>query len=159
MSDPYEREAAKAAIKVLQRELAEAKNKIERQGARIKYLEGATNHATGTPLTKALEQLDEMRIDRDEWKAVSEGRLLGSIDKVAQLERELAEARDQLEGAGKLMTACDVLVRELAEARTQRDMLAEALQELNDAPWLNMPGRACDIVQDALAALKGGSHE
>jgi predicted RNase H-like nuclease (RuvC/YqgF family) len=99
MSDPYEREAAKAAIKVLQRELAEAKNKIERQGARIKYLEGATNHATGTPLTKALEQLDEMRIDRDEWKAVSEGRLLGSIDKVAQLERELADMtkrRDEL---------------------------------------------------------------
>jgi predicted RNase H-like nuclease (RuvC/YqgF family) len=81
------------------------------------------------------------------------------VDTCKQLERELAEARDQLEGAGKLMTACDVLVRDLAEARTQRDMLAEALQELNDAPWLNMPGRACDIVQDALAAVKGASHE
>jgi len=44
-----------------------------------------------------------------------------------ELERELAEARDQLEGAGKLMTACDVLVRDLAEAREQRDTLVKAL--------------------------------
>jgi hypothetical protein len=51
------------------------------------------------------------------------------------------------------------LEHELAEAREQRDRLAEALQELNDAPWLNMPGRACDIVQEALAAVKGESHE
>jgi hypothetical protein len=48
---------------------------------------------------------------------------------------------------------------ELAEVRKQRDTLAEALQELNDAPWLNMPGRAGDIVQDALAAAKGGSDD
>ena len=44
-----------------------------------------------------------------------------------QLERELAEARDQLAGAGKLMKACDVLVRDLAEVREQRDRLAEAM--------------------------------
>jgi len=156
MSDPYEREAAKAAIKVLQRELAEAKNKIERQGARIKYLEEATNHATGTPLTKALEQLDEMRIDRDEWKAVSEGRLLGSIDKVAQLERELTESRDQLEGARKLMTACDALVRELAEAREQRDALINILTDV-----INEDGTAKSIDRASifLTAVKGGSHE
>ena len=43
------------------------------------------------------------------------------------LERELAEARDQLAGASKLMNACDVLVRDLAEARKERDTLAEAL--------------------------------
>jgi len=94
-------------IEQLERELAEAKNKIERQGARIKYLEGATNHATGTPLTKALEQLDEMRIDRDEWKAVSEGQLLDLIDKVAQLERELAEERQQRDMLVEIIKSID----------------------------------------------------
>jgi hypothetical protein len=44
-----------------------------------------------------------------------------------QMERELTEARDQLVGASKLMNACDALVRNLTEARKQRDTLAEAL--------------------------------
>jgi hypothetical protein len=50
-----------------------------------------------------------------------------TLDFARQLERELAEARDQLAGASKLMNACDVLVRDLAEARKERDTLAEAL--------------------------------
>ena len=118
----------------LERELAEAKDKIGSQVARIKYLEGATNHATGTPLTKALKQLDEMKIDRDEWKAVSEGRLLGSIDKVAQLERELAEAREQ------------------------RDTLAEALETVVEVARRNLdrPHPTIErVYTKALAAVKG----
>jgi chromosome segregation ATPase len=177
--DPYEREAAKAAIKTLRRELAEAqdkieelveigltqmdkerslkrelagaKDKIEQQVTRIKYLEGATNHATGTPLTKALEQLHEMKIDRDEWKEVAGGRLLDKIYKVAQLERELAEARKQ------------------------RDTLAEAIKAWIRKSWQNcrcdhghdgrmqLRGEKCekcklwDAVEQALAAVKGGT--
>jgi chromosome segregation ATPase len=157
-----EREAAKAAINVLQSELkrankaieesittfaalrerneqleselAEAKDKIESQVARIKYLEGATNHATGTPLTKALKQLHEMKIDRDEWKAVSEGRLLDSIDKVAQLKRELAESREQ------------------------RDALAEALETVVEVARRNLdrPHPTIErVYTKALAAVKG----
>jgi len=34
--------------------------KIDAQAERIRYLEGATNHANGTPLTKAIEQRDRM---------------------------------------------------------------------------------------------------
>jgi hypothetical protein len=34
--------------------------KIDAQSERIRYLEGATNHASGTPLTKAIEQRDEL---------------------------------------------------------------------------------------------------
>jgi hypothetical protein len=34
--------------------------KIENQAERITYLEGATNHATGTPLSKAIEQRDRL---------------------------------------------------------------------------------------------------
>jgi chromosome segregation ATPase len=172
MSDPYEREAAKAAINTLQRELAEAKNKIERQGARIKYLEGATNHATGTPLTKALEQLDEMRIDRDEWKAVSEGRLLGSIDKVAQLERELTETREEISDMeirhAASMLHTQSIVDDAIKLREQRDALAEAcrnLMKIVGAPGTNewQTIEECDNAyvagKKALAAVKGGNNE
>jgi hypothetical protein len=38
----------------------EAWQKIENQAERITYLEGATNHATGTPLSKAIEQRDRL---------------------------------------------------------------------------------------------------
>lgn len=38
----------------------EARQKIENQAERITYLEGATNHANGTPLTKAIEQRDRL---------------------------------------------------------------------------------------------------
>jgi chromosome segregation ATPase len=50
-----------------------AQSKIENQAERIKYLEGATNHATGTPLSKMREQRDRLAeaalavVDR--WKA------------------------------------------------------------------------------------------
>jgi hypothetical protein len=37
-----------------------AQSKIENQAERIKYLEGATNHATGTPLSKMREQRDRL---------------------------------------------------------------------------------------------------
>ena len=84
-----------------------------------------------------------------------------------QLERELAEARDQLEGAGKLMTACDSLVRELAEAREQRDTLAEALnriannnvQDLPETDYAYELGRMEGIAIVALATVKGDSNE
>jgi len=73
-----------------------------------------------------------------------------------QLKRELTEARDQLEGAGKLMTACDVLVRELAEARQQRDALINILTDV-----INDDGTAKSIDRAAifLTAVKGGSDE
>ena len=51
----------------LERELAAVteqrdrmQSKIENQAERIKYLEGATNHATGTPLSKMREQRDRL---------------------------------------------------------------------------------------------------
>ena len=43
------------------RERDEARAKIERQAERIRYLEGATNHACGTPLSIALRERDEAR--------------------------------------------------------------------------------------------------
>jgi hypothetical protein len=49
--------------KRLERERASAIKKIQRQAERIRQLEGATNHAEGTPLSIALRE-------RDEWAAM-----------------------------------------------------------------------------------------
>jgi hypothetical protein len=45
----------------LRKELDDAKSKIKSQADRIRYLEGATNHAKGTPLSVALRERDEAR--------------------------------------------------------------------------------------------------
>lgn len=54
-------EAVAATARKLKEERDEAREKIERQAERIRYLEGATNHATGTPLSVALKERDEAR--------------------------------------------------------------------------------------------------
>ena len=52
----------------LERERDEALAKNERQAERIRYLEGATNHATGTPLSKAISERDEARRIAKTWR-------------------------------------------------------------------------------------------
>jgi len=42
-------------------QLIDAREKIKNQAKRIRVLEGATNHACGTPLTRALRERDEAR--------------------------------------------------------------------------------------------------
>lgn len=59
-TDMHTLEPAFQFMENLERQLAEAREKIDRQAERIRYLEGATNHATGTPLSKAREQRDRL---------------------------------------------------------------------------------------------------
>ena len=62
-----------------------AQSKIENQAERIKYLEGATNHATGTPLSKMREQRDRLAealwsmLNQDDGSAIRAGILLRSL--------------------------------------------------------------------------------
>jgi hypothetical protein len=80
MSDTPETDAAWAAesgnrlseikkiSRKLERERDEAIKKIQRQAERIRKLEGATNHATGTPLSIALRERDEAREELNRYK-------------------------------------------------------------------------------------------
>lgn len=104
----------------LQRERDKAREKIKRQAERIRQLEGATNHAGGTPLSIALRERDEALMDRasgdiatmtinhyerlikerDEARAdaarladILSGLELRSTEELARLEQELNEAR------------------------------------------------------------------
>jgi hypothetical protein len=46
----------------LERKLTAMTEQRDAQAERIRYLEGATNHANGTPLTKAIEQRDRLAV-------------------------------------------------------------------------------------------------
>lgn len=50
------------------------------------------------------------------------------------------------------------LLGDLEVARDERDRLTAALRELHDAPWLDLPGRAGDIIEQALSATEGKSE-
>jgi len=59
----YDKNQLSYALANALKERDEAREKIERQSDRIRYLEGATNHACGTPLSVALRERDEARED------------------------------------------------------------------------------------------------
>lgn len=52
--------------------LLNAIKKIDAQAERIRYLEGATNHATGTPLSKAIKQRNRLAETLQYWRDISE---------------------------------------------------------------------------------------
>lgn len=156
-ADPYEREAAKAAIKVLQRELSEAR-----------------------------EEISDLQGDVEAWKRetmIVNARLRGekhpddngaisTKEIIPKLQRELAEARSMTEGqwllkvAARLVTAgckSDGIVDAMDELIQQRDTLAEALEMVTTH---NPVDNQCDngyspryVAKQALAAVKGGSDD
>lgn len=83
----------KLAVALVERD--EAIARCERQRQRIIYLEGATNHATGTPLGKAIEERDKAREELAELnerfvaKCCKEARLQMLVDEKVALRREL----------------------------------------------------------------------
>ena len=94
----------------LRKELDDAKSKIKSQADRIRYLEGATNHAKGTPLSVALRERDEARQDLEHWKSeweIVEARLCGwkhprdngiifEHEVIPVLRKELDDAREEV---------------------------------------------------------------
>jgi hypothetical protein len=79
----------------LERERASAIKKIQRQAERICQLEGATNHAGGTPLSIALRERDEARADAAALADKLSGLELRSTEELARLEQERNEAREE----------------------------------------------------------------
>jgi hypothetical protein len=76
---------------VLRRERDEAREKIERQRERIAYLEGATHHACGTPLSKAIKERDDARLELKGCKAKNKRIFAELLVKITDIERERDE--------------------------------------------------------------------
>ena len=86
--------------RVLFDKLQEAEEKIENQAKRIKYLEGATNHASGTPLSKAEERIKELEMQLADAKVKHAGvcgTSCAQADAIEALEAQLAEAKKDSE--------------------------------------------------------------
>jgi uncharacterized coiled-coil DUF342 family protein len=96
-----QRDLAMKVIKRLEQERDEAREKIERQRERIAYLEGATHHACGTPLSKAIKERDEARAQRDSFQALSQSlaetctKLKTERDEWAKLCGQYKQERDE----------------------------------------------------------------
>jgi len=76
----------------LEHERDKAREKIERQADRIRFLEGATNHACGTPLSVALRERDEAQDAILGW----ENKWKCAIDMAAIAEIERDDALNKL---------------------------------------------------------------
>ena len=90
----------------LERERASAIKKIQRQAERICQLEGATNHAGGTPLSIALRERDEARADAAALADKLSGLELRSTEELARLEQERNEARDVADELASVAAYC-----------------------------------------------------
>lgn len=102
----------------------EAREQIERQSDRIRYLEGATNHAEGTPLSIALRERDEARDAILGW----ENKWRCAVDMAARAELERDEAREKYNNlATENMLAVNKLCNERDEAKEEVRLLQAIL--------------------------------
>jgi hypothetical protein len=134
---------------VLRRERDEAREKIKRQAERICQLEGATNHAGGTPLSIALRERDEVRQQYDDL--ATEHMLV--VNKLAE-ERDQA-LMDRANGDMATMTRnhYERILRERDEARADAARIADILSGLE----LRTTGELARLEQErneALAQIK-----
>jgi hypothetical protein len=92
--------------KRLEQERNEVIKKIQRQAERIRQLEGATNHAGGTPLSIALRERDEAKVDAARIADKLSGLELRSTEELARLEQERNEARDVADELASVAAHC-----------------------------------------------------
>jgi hypothetical protein len=115
-------------------------------------------------------ELNELKEDRDAWKSealIMDARLRGvkhpndngifsPHEVIPKLERELAEAREQIAANHK---ATLVIERMYYEAKEQRDKLAEVIRKHRDELKLTSGDSVDRILWNVLDAVEGGSDE
>jgi len=136
------RPAAEAAdiIEKLEFWLASANAKIEKQAARIRYLEGATNHATGTPLSKVTEERNKL--------AALVGTIRGMLDvpvrnvtdiTVEEHSKEIGQAIFNLRLAyARLRLETDGLLQPLSDVQSEVPKETEVSGEPQTPIWKNV---------------------
>jgi chromosome segregation ATPase len=105
-------------LKDAERERDEARKKTERQRERIACLEGATHHACGTPLSKAIKERDEARREIEGWRNKWEC----AVEMAARAEVERDEARAERDS---LQALSQSLAETYAKLKTERDEWAK----------------------------------
>ena len=113
----------------LRKELDDAKSKIKSQADRIRYLEGATNHAKGTPLSVALRERDEAR---ESLKHISEYGT-DEINAAVELRQKLATALVERDEAREELHDIRLNLGEDAEGYTLTHAVCVLQNERNEA--------------------------
>jgi hypothetical protein len=146
----------------LRAEVERLTTKIGNQADRIRYLEGATNHATGTPLSQAIAraekaeaELAEAKVERETIAQSSLRSLEAYIDKLKQFaERaEKAEADNAKWQKLLLMSRDDREIDLISEIEEQARLLGMSGER--EADLLGKLGR----LESELAAIKHGHGE
>jgi hypothetical protein len=157
-----ELDAAIAERDSLRDEVERLTTKIGNQADRIRYLEGATNHATGTPLSKAIAraekaeaELAEAKVERETVAQSSLRSLEAYIDKLKQFaERaERAEADNAKWQKLLLMSRDDREIDLISEIEEQARLLGMSGER--EADLSGKLGR----LESELAAIKHGHGE
>ena len=91
----YDKNQLSYALANALKERDDDKTKIKNQTERIRYLEGATNHACGTPLSVALKERDEARAEANKLSGAYED-ATNYYARIIELKEELDEAREAL---------------------------------------------------------------
>ena len=151
-----------AELTRLRAEVERLTTKIGNQADRIRYLEGATNHATGTPLSQAIAraekaeaELAEAKVERETIAQSSLRSLEAYIDKLKQFaERaEKAEADNAKWQKLLLMSRDDREIDLISEIEEQARLLGMSGER--EADILGKLGR----LESELAAIKNGHGE
>jgi hypothetical protein len=139
----YDKDQLAYALANALKERDEAREKVEQQRKEIVRLNGATNHACGTPLSVALRERDEAREEAAHWKSeweIVEARLCGwkhprdngiifEHEVIPVLRKERDEAKNEILGwENKWKCAVDMAAR----AELERDDAFNKLKELKD---------------------------
>ena len=88
-----ERDSIKQEIEMVEHRAYRAEAKIDNQAERIRYLEGATNHATGTPLSQAIARAERAEAELAEQKYIKRS----AVKRANELTEELATERARLD--------------------------------------------------------------
>ena len=151
-----------SVVSRLRAEVERLTTKIGNQADRIRYLEGATNHATGTPLSQAIAraekaeaELAEAKVERETIAQSSLRSLEAYMDKLKQFaERaERAEADNAKWQKLLLMSRDDREIDLISEIEEQARLLGMSGER--EADLLGKLGR----LESELAAIKNGHGE
>jgi chromosome segregation ATPase len=136
MSEQREHNANAAALS--RAEVERLTTKIGNQADRIRYLEGATNHATGTPLSQAIARAEKAEAELADWSVLN---LWGGTPEFVH---------EFVKGQQNRIHHCQDLEAELITERARLDYLDLQMGMPQVSEALNLPFSQCFPIRDAI---------
>jgi hypothetical protein len=127
-----------SVVSRLRAEVERLTAKIGNQADRIRYLEGAINHATGTPLSKAIARAEKAEAELADWSVLN---LWGGTPEFVH---------EFVKGQQNRIHHCQDLEAELITERARLDYLGLHMGMPQVSEALNLPFSQCFPIRDAI---------